>query len=81
MRSASDSPVRPKTRNKTMKATALALPVMSLAFAFAAPVSAKSPTGLSLEATGAAVVINQQNTCKDGEVWDETEKKCVKKEG
>ena len=45
-----------------------------LILVFAAPVIA---TGWK----GGAPLVNQQDKCKDGEVRDETMKKCVKKEG
>lgn len=57
-----------------MKSTALALMAAGLILVFAAPVIA---TGWK----GHAPLVNQQETCKDGEVWDEAMKKCVKKEG
>ncbi len=55
-----------------MKSTALALMACGLFLVFAAPVVA---TGWK----GSAPLVNQQDTCKDGEVWDEATKKCVKK--
>lgn len=57
-----------------MKSTALALMAAGLILVFAAPVIA---TGWK----GDAPLVNQQDKCKDGAVWDEAMKKCVKKEG
>ena len=55
---------------------ALALPVLGLAIGLAGPVSAAALNGISF--SGSAVVAEQQTTCKEGEVWDETKQKCVK---
>ena len=60
-----------------MKNVAMALPVLGLILGFASPAGAavsKSPILQSNE------IVQQQDTCKKDEVWDEKEKKCMKKE-
>ena len=58
---------------------ALALPILGLVLGFTSPVSAATPDGIALK--GTAVVAGQQTKCKEGEMWDENQKKCVKKQG
>lgn len=57
-----------------MKLIVLALMACGLILVFAAPVIA---TGWK----GNAPLVNQQEACKDGMVWDAAMKKCTKKEG
>lgn len=54
-----------------MKSTIRALTIIGLTAGFATPVLAIGPDG------GAPVY--QQDTCKEGQVWDEKQKKCVQK--
>lgn len=62
------------TMRTVMKLTLLALMACGLILVFAAPVIA---TGWK----GNAPLVNQQETCKNAEIWDEAMKKCAKKEG
>lgn len=55
---------------------ALALPVLGLVIGLASPVSAAVLNGPAL--SGSAVVADQQTKCKEGEVWDQNQQKCVK---
>ena len=64
-----------------MKLIALLLPVAGLTFGLTVPVGAAGSKDAGLMAAANAPVVYQQETCKEGEVWDETKKKCVKKEG
>lgn len=52
-----------------------------LVLGFAVPAIAAGSQGLPSVSTLKPSAVYQQDKCKDGEVWDETEKKCVKKEG
>ncbi len=60
-----------------MRNAAMALPVFGLILGFgglAGATVSKSPILPSNE------IVQQQETCEEGEIWDETLKKCVKKE-
>ena len=57
---------------------ALALPILGLVLGFTSPVSAATMDGIALKGTA---VVGQQTKCKEGEMWDENQKKCVKKQG
>lgn len=63
-----------------MKTLALTLPVLGI-FALATPASAVSPASLAPGAMSGSIVVSQQDTCKEGEQWNEDTKKCEKKEG
>lgn len=52
-----------------------------LVIGFALPAGAVGSKHLYSDGLSTPSVVFQQQTCKEGEVWDETEKKCVKKEG
>ncbi len=62
-----------------MKNAAMALPVLGLILGFTSPVGATVSKSLILQAKGNLEIVQQQDTCKEGEIWDEKEKKCVKK--
>jgi len=62
-----------------MKNAAMALPVLGLILGFASPVGATVSESLILQSNGNMNIVQQQDTCKEGEIWDEKEKKCVKK--
>ncbi|MDA7948112.1 MAG: hypothetical protein MPJ78_11630 [Hyphomicrobiaceae bacterium] len=55
---------------------AFALPVLGLAIGLSAPVNAAALNGLTQ--SGSAIVADQQTKCRDGEVWDAKQQKCVK---
>lgn len=63
-----------------MKNTIAALPILGLVLGFAGPAGATSMKSLILQSGGATSIVQQQETCKEGEIWDETEQKCKKKE-
>jgi len=63
-----------------MKNAATALPVLILILGFAGPAGATAIKSLTLQSAGSMDIVQQQSTCREGEVWDETEKKCKKKE-
>ncbi|GBE44238.1 hypothetical protein BMS3Bbin10_02329 [bacterium BMS3Bbin10] len=60
-----------------MKNAVMALPVFGLILGFTSPVGATISKSLILQSNE---IVQQQDTCKEDEVWDETLKKCVKKE-
>lgn len=64
-----------------MKRIALLLPVTGLVLGLAAPAGAVGSKSVGLMAATTPSVVYQQEKCKEGEVWDETERKCKKKEG
>ena len=61
-----------------MKNAAMAFPALGLilGFGFSVPAGATVAKSLILQSNQ---TVQQQNTCKEDEVWDETLKKCVKK--
>ncbi len=65
-------PARARTSmRKTMKSTIRALTIIGLAAGLAAPAMAIGP-----DADG---LVHQQDTCEEGQVWDEKQRKCVQK--
>ncbi|MHA1164843.1 MAG: hypothetical protein ACTSP0_04585 [Alphaproteobacteria bacterium] len=62
-----------------MKNAAMALPVLGLILGFASPAGATVSKSLILQSKGHVSIVKQQSTCKEGEMWDEKEKKCMKK--
>ena len=64
-----------------MKLIAMLLPITGLVMGVAAPAGAAGSKGVQLMTAATPSIVYQQETCKEGEVWDETEKKCKKKEG
>jgi hypothetical protein len=65
--------------DKSMKNAAMVLPVLGLILGIASPVGATVSKSLILQSNGNMNIVQQQDTCKEGEMWDEKEKKCVKK--
>ena len=55
---------------------ALALPILVLALGLTAPVNAAALSGVVKDST--TQIVGQQETCPEGEVWDDIQKKCVK---
>ena len=62
-----------------MKKAAIALPVLGLILGFASPTGATVSKSATLQTKGNVNLVQQQSTCKTDEVWDEKEKKCLKK--
>ena len=62
-----------------MQKAAMALPVLGLLLGFTSPVGATISKSLILQSKGDVSIVQQQSTCKEGEMWDEKEKKCIKK--
>lgn len=54
---------------------------LGLVLAFVTPAGAIGSKNMVSVSAHDPAAVYQQDTCKEGEVWDETEKKCKKKEG
>ena len=55
---------------------AFALSILGLALGLTAPVNAAALSGVATAST--SQIVGQQDTCPEGEVWDDIRKKCVK---
>lgn len=64
-----------------MKSVAIAIPLVGLVLGLAGPASATVSKGHILQSKYDVPLVQQQSTCKEGEVWNEETKKCEKKEG